>query len=94
MGLYSFLLKLLPCIILTVFTGCLIHAMYQVRSGTKEHGILIMMSMLCRLKRKLLNCEVNQPNMAMVLQKQETQTELLVYLLSFWFFSFCLSFHW
>ena len=33
--LYSVLLKLVPCLVLTIFTACLVHAMYQV--GTKKY---------------------------------------------------------
>ena len=32
--LYSILLKLVPCLVLTIFTACLIYAMYQACSGT------------------------------------------------------------
>jgi hypothetical protein len=32
MWLYSILLKLVPCLVLTIFTACLIRAMYQVMS--------------------------------------------------------------
>jgi hypothetical protein len=53
MWLYSFLLKLLPCVVLTVFTGSLIHAMYQVSSGRKVLYKLIMLPMFCRLRRNL-----------------------------------------
>ena len=55
MWLYGFFLKLLPCVVLTVFTACLIHAMYQVR---REKHLLKRLAMLtkitfCRLKRNL-----------------------------------------
>ena len=33
--LYSVLLKLVPCLVLTIFTACLVHAMYQV--GTNKY---------------------------------------------------------
>ena len=41
MWFYSFLLKLLPCVVLTVFTGWLIHAMYQVRREKQVQVVLI-----------------------------------------------------
>ena len=35
MWFYSFFLKLLPCVVLTIFTASLIHALYQVRGREK-----------------------------------------------------------
>ena len=52
MWLYSFVLKLLPCAVLTVFTGSLIQAMYQVR-GWRLLYKLIKVTILCRLRRHL-----------------------------------------
>ena len=38
MWLYSFILKLVPCVVLTILTACLIRALYKVRR--KKHTIL------------------------------------------------------
>ena len=55
MWLYGFFLKLLPCVVLTLFTACLIHAMYQVRREKHllKSLVIIMMPIFCRLKRNL-----------------------------------------
>ena len=38
MWLYSFILKLVPCVVLTILTACLIKALYKVRKTTYNTG--------------------------------------------------------
>ena len=47
MWFYGFFLKLLPCVVLTVLTASLIHAMYQVRSMDM---VQVIITILCRQK--------------------------------------------
>ena len=51
MWFYGFFLKLLPCLVLTVFTASLIHAMYQVRRVKNIMDRLLMLTIFCRLRR-------------------------------------------
>ena len=43
MWFYGFFLKLLPCLVLTVFTASLIHAMYQVKKVKNIMDMLLML---------------------------------------------------
>jgi len=72
MWFYSFFLKLLPCVVLTVFTASLIRAMYQAEANSVK---------LKNGPRYSLNTEENQPKMNGRKRNTDRTTRLLIVIL-------------